>query len=154
MSLDGREALYDGSNSDGHFLRRPMSPHLDVYRFRLSMALSILNRISGVASAVGFGLAVTWLGSLAAGSKEYGRAQRVVNNPLGKLALAGWGVATVYHFVAGIRHLIWDDGHRFEKHQINEDGRITVAVTGGLSGVLLGAVFVLSRCRRKARVQG
>ncbi|WP_029605114.1 succinate dehydrogenase, cytochrome b556 subunit [Kozakia baliensis] len=153
MSLDEREALYDGVNTDGKFLRRPMSPHVEIYRFRLSMALSILNRISSVASSAGFGLAITWLGALAAGPKEYKRAQRVLNNPVGQLVMVGWSVATIYHFVAGIRHLIWDEGKRFEKKQIDEDGRVSVAVTSGLSVLLIGAVWALSRCR-KTREQG
>ncbi|GAJ30115.1 succinate dehydrogenase, cytochrome b556 subunit [Acidomonas methanolica] len=150
--MDSREALYVGVDSDGGVLKRPMSPHLDVYRFRLSMALSIANRISGVLSAGGFGLAVMWLGALASGPKSFGRARCLSHSLAGRAVTAGWLVATVYHLVGGVRHLIWDDVHRFEKSEINRDGRTSLIVTGGISAVLTGALCVLGGARaRKAR---
>ncbi|GBR00282.1 succinate dehydrogenase, cytochrome b556 subunit [Asaia lannensis] len=149
MASDGREAFYYGTDTQGRPIRRPMSPHLDIYRFRLSMALSIGNRISGVVSSLGAGLAVAWLAALAQGPRAFVRAQRVATHPLGRLVFLGWGIATIYHFVASIRHLIWDSGARFEKKEINEDGRRSVFVTAGLSVTLVAAFVALSRSRSK-----
>ncbi|WP_240149349.1 MULTISPECIES: succinate dehydrogenase, cytochrome b556 subunit [Asaia] len=149
MASDGREAFYHGTDTEGRPIRRPMSPHLDIYRFRLSMALSIGNRISGVASSLGAGLAVAWLAALAQGPRAFARAQRVATHPLGRLVFLGWGVATLYHFVASIRHLIWDSGARFEKKEIDEDGRRSVFATAGLSVALVTAFVALSRLRNK-----
>lgn len=147
--MDSREALYVGQDSEGETLRRPMSPHLDVYRFRLSMALSIANRISGVASACGFALVMAWLGSLASGKKSFGCTSRVTGSLAGRAILSGWIAATVYHFVGGIRHLVWDDVHRFEKEEINSDGRVSLAVAGGVSAFLMGALCILSASRKR-----
>jgi succinate dehydrogenase / fumarate reductase cytochrome b subunit len=149
MSLDGREALYEGVDSEGVAIRRPMSPHLDVYRFRLSMALSIGNRIAGVASALGSVLAFGWLGALASGPKSFACARKAAGSLPGRLVFAGWGLATVYHIVAGVRHITWDDGHRFEKAEINEDGRISLFVAGGVTAFLVGAATILGGIRRK-----
>ncbi|GBR05232.1 MULTISPECIES: succinate dehydrogenase, cytochrome b556 subunit [Asaia] len=149
MASDGREAFYHGTDTQGRAIRRPMSPHLDVYRFRLSMALSIGNRMAGVASSLGAGLAVAWLAALAQGPRAFSRAQRVATHPLGRLVFLGWGVATTYHFVASIRHLIWDSGARFEKKEIDEDGRRSVFVTAGLCVTLTAAFVTLARLRSK-----
>ncbi|GBQ11387.1 succinate dehydrogenase, cytochrome b556 subunit [Swaminathania salitolerans] len=148
MASDGREAFYHGTDTEGQAIRRPMSPHLDIYRFRLSMALSIGNRMAGVASALGALLAVSWLGALAQGPRSFARAQKIATNPLGRLVFLGWGVATLYHFVAGIRHLIWDSGARFEKKEIDRDGKRSLFLTGGLSVGLVAAFVTLSRIRK------
>ncbi|RUT24426.1 succinate dehydrogenase, cytochrome b556 subunit [Asaia sp. W19] len=113
------------------------------------MALSIGNRMAGVASSLGAGLAVAWLAALAQGPRAFARAQRVATHPLGRLIFLGWGVATLYHFIASIRHLIWDSGARFEKKEIDEDGKRSVFVTAGLSLTLATAFVALSRRRSK-----
>ncbi|WP_323993350.1 succinate dehydrogenase, cytochrome b556 subunit [Nguyenibacter sp. L1] len=146
---DVREALYVGHKSDGTLIRRPMSPHLQVYRFRLSMFLSIANRAAGVASAGGVALGVLWLSAAASGPQSFAKARKVTGNPLGQAALAGWVLALVYHVIAGIRHLIWDSGRRFEKQQINKDGVKTVAITLGVTAALLAAIFGVTCCRKK-----
>lgn len=149
MASNGREAFYHGTDTEGQAIRRPMSPHLDVYRFRLSMALSIGNRMAGVVSSLGAGLAVAWLSALAQGPRAFTRAQRVATHPLGRLIFLGWGVATLYHFVASVRHLIWDSGARFEKKEIDADGRRSVFATAGLSLGLIAAFVALSHRRNK-----
>ncbi|GBQ65623.1 succinate dehydrogenase cytochrome b subunit [Ameyamaea chiangmaiensis NBRC 103196] len=145
---DVREALYVGQRSDGSLIRRPMSPHLQVYRFRLSMFLSIANRAAGVVSAGGAALGVLWLSAAANGPKSFARAQRVTGHPLGRLVLAGWSLAAVYHLIAGIRHLIWDSARRFDKAEINEDGKKTVIATLATTAALVGALFAVASSRK------
>ena len=65
--MDAREALMLGRDSEGRLVRRPLSPHLQVYRWQITMALSILHRISGIGLAIGTGLLVSWLMALATG---------------------------------------------------------------------------------------
>jgi len=148
MESDGREALYHGVATSGKAIRRPMSPHLGIYRFRLSMALSIANRMAGVFSTFGTGLAVLWLGALAQSPAAFARAERITRHPGGRLLLGGWGVATLYHFIAGIRHLIWDGGARFEKRTIDQDGKVSVGITLGISAFVIGGIALGSRIRR------
>jgi succinate dehydrogenase / fumarate reductase cytochrome b subunit len=54
---------------------RPLSPHLQVYRFQWTMALSILHRITGVALAVGTLLLVWWLVAAASGPEAFATVQ-------------------------------------------------------------------------------
>lgn len=126
---DVRDALFVAQRTDGTIVRRPLSPHLGIYRFQLSMFLSISNRISGVASSFGTLLLVWWLVAAASGAGAFATVQRVVANPLGMLVLFGWTLALVFHTVSGIRHLSWDAGYGFSKPVYNRVGVIVVVVT-------------------------
>ena len=105
------------------------------------MFLSIANRIAGVAASVGTLLLVWWLVAAATGPVSFATVQNVVGSPIGLLAMFGWTLALVYHFVAGLRHLGWDAGYGFDKSTINKLGPITVAVTLVLT-VLVFAIGV------------
>ena len=47
---------------------RPTSPHLQIYRWTVTMTMSILHRMTGIANYAGMALLAIWLGS--AGSAE------------------------------------------------------------------------------------
>jgi succinate dehydrogenase / fumarate reductase cytochrome b subunit len=81
-------------------VERPLSPHLQIYRWQLPMLTSILTRITGNGLIVGTVLAVWWLLS----------ADAVATSWFGDLVftLSAW--ALWYHYLAGIRHLIYDAG--------------------------------------------
>lgn len=74
------------------------------------MTLSILHRITGAALSVGSLLLVGWLVAAAAGPESYAILVSCLSPPLGKLVIAGFTFALVYHFCNGIRHLLWDTG--------------------------------------------
>ncbi|MBO1324524.1 succinate dehydrogenase, cytochrome b556 subunit [Acetobacter sp. TBRC 12305] len=150
---DIRKALYVGSRSDGTLIERPMSPHLQVYRYRLSMVLSISNRITGVIATAGAALGVFWLGAAAKGPKAFATARKVTGNPLGQLVLVGWLASVIYHTVGGVRHLIWDCGHRYDKEELNKDGPVAVGVAVGASTVLASALLCVAACRRSRRAK-
>ena len=112
---------------------RPLSPHLQVYRFEWTMALSILHRITGVALAVGTLLLVWWLVAAASGPEAFATVQGFIGSILGRLLLFGWTLALFYHLCNGIRHLFWDAGYGFE---------LDVAYRSGLA--VLGASVALT----------
>jgi len=89
---------------------RPLSPHLQVYRFTLLMATSILHRITGGALYLGMILLVWWLVALASGPRAYATFTSVAASPLGILVLVGLSFALMQHLMGGVRHLIWDTG--------------------------------------------
>lgn len=92
---------------------RPLSPHLQIYRWQWTMLLSITHRLSGVALAAGTLLLVYWLVAAASGAEAYASAQAVISHWLGRLLLFGWTWALFYHLANGIRHLFWDMGRGF-----------------------------------------
>ena len=106
---------------------RPLSPHLQVYRWQITMVMSILHRATGVALAVGiFGLA-WWLLALAQGGETFAHAAHLVASPIGLLFLFAFSLSLVYHLLNGIRHLLWDVGWGFDIPDVYRSGW-TVAV--------------------------
>jgi succinate dehydrogenase / fumarate reductase cytochrome b subunit len=127
-------------------IRRPLSPHLGVYKFAYTMALSILHRITGVASTVGFFVFAWWLMALASGPESYAAAMRCLSTPIAKLLLVGFAFSFVYHFCNGIRHLVWDTGRGLERAQARRSG---VAVI--VCALLLTALLVWLGCAALTR---
>lgn len=91
--------------------QRPLSPHLQVYRWQVQMVTSILHRATGMALVVG-ALGMVWgLAALAAGPQRWEAFTDCVASPLGMLALFAFAWALAFHLVNGIRHLAQDAGH-------------------------------------------
>ena len=139
---DVRDALMIGHRTDGSTVRRPLSPHLQVYKPQLTSVLSIMNRLSGIATSIGTLLMVWWLVASAGSPGAYAAMQGFVDSPLGFILLFGWTLALVYHFVAGLRHLAWDAGYGFDLPQVYASGRAAVIATGVLT-VLIWLVGLL-----------
>jgi succinate dehydrogenase / fumarate reductase cytochrome b subunit len=122
-------------------VERPLSPHLSVYRFIHTMALSILHRITGVWMAFGLCALVYWLVSAAAGESEFARASALMSGWWCRALLLLWLAAYCYHFVNGLRHLAWDAGFGLEKLQVRRTARLVIAVA--LLGFLVLAYLLL-----------
>jgi succinate dehydrogenase / fumarate reductase cytochrome b subunit len=120
---------------------RPLSPHLSIYRWPITMTLSILHRATGVAMSVGLILLAAWLASAAAGAEPYSEFMTLMSTLVGRLLLIGWSFAFFYHLANGIRHFVWDTGRGFEKHQANASAWfviiLAVAVTAAFWLLLL-----------------
>jgi succinate dehydrogenase / fumarate reductase cytochrome b subunit len=122
---------------------RPLSPHLQVYRWQLTMTLSILHRMTGVALAVGAILLVWWLGAAADGPKPFTSFQSFLGSWIGLILLFGWSVALFYHLCNGIRHLVWDTGHGLDLKSVYAGGWAVVGATAVLT--VIAWVVGLSR---------
>ena len=127
---DVREALMVSRNTDGKLIRRPLSPHLQVYKPQITSVLSILHRITGVALAVGSLLMVVWLVAAASSADAYDGVRDFTVSWLGRLLMFGWTVALLFHLCNGLRHLAWDAGFGFEKSAYKATGLAVLAVTG------------------------
>lgn len=101
---------------------RPLSPHLEVYRWQIANTLSILHRATGVALSFGALVLAGWLIAIAAGYEAYARVATSLAGPIGALLLFGWTFCFFYHLGNGIRHLFWDAGHGFEKATAQRSG--------------------------------
>ena len=117
---------------------RPLSPHLQVYRWQITMTMSILHRVTGTILVVGAFAFAWWLLALAAGGEAYANAAECLASPLGKLFLFGFSLSLVYHLLNGIRHLLWDAGWGFDIPDVYRSGW-TVAV---LTLVLTSAIWL------------
>jgi succinate dehydrogenase / fumarate reductase cytochrome b subunit len=130
---DVRDALMIGTRTDGTTVRRPLSPHLQVYKPQITSVLSILNRMCGVATSVGTLLMVWWLVASAGSPHAYATMQWFMGSFIGIILLFGWTLALVYHFVAGLRHLAWDAGYGFELPQVYASGTAALVATGAIT---------------------
>jgi succinate dehydrogenase / fumarate reductase cytochrome b subunit len=92
-------------------VERPLSPHIQIYRWQLPMLTSILTRITGNALIVGVALAVWWLLAAAVSDSYFATANAVATCWFGDLVFAGSAWAVWYHYLAGLRHLYYDAGH-------------------------------------------
>ena len=121
---------------------RPLSPHLQVYRWQITMVMSILHRAAGVGLSVGAFALAWWLLAVAAGGERYRNAAECLASPLGLIALAGFSLALVYHLLNGLRHLLWDIGWGFDIPDVYRSGYavaiLTVVLTAALWFVALG----------------
>ena len=98
--------------------RRPLSPHLSIYRPMLTMMMSIAHRISGVGNSVGFLLLAWWLVAIAAGPDQYAQVSSFFGSLAGRAVLLLFSWALIHHMLGGIRHLIWDTGRGLGKVSI------------------------------------
>lgn len=90
--------------------RRPLSPHLQVYKWQVQMVTSILHRATGIALAVGTLLVLWGLVSLAGGEESFSQFKTCIGSPIGLVLLFGWSWSLFYHLCNGIRHLVQDAG--------------------------------------------
>ena len=108
---------------------KPLSPHLQIFRWPLSMALSIGHRITGAGLSAGLLLLAVWLVALAAGPEAFAVVDAVVDSWFGALVLFGFTVAAFLHLGNGIRHLVWDFGYGFDLETTRKSGQAVVAFT-------------------------
>ncbi|MGH8287179.1 MAG: succinate dehydrogenase, cytochrome b556 subunit [Steroidobacteraceae bacterium] len=121
---------------------RPLSPHLSIYRFRYTLTSSISNRITGIVLSGGLLLLVYWLVAAASSEQAYDDAYRTLSHGAARVLLAVILTAFVYHFLAGIRHLVWDMGYALERDQARASAWLIGAATLVISGVLIYFVFL------------
>ena len=108
---------------------RPLSPHLQVYRWQLTSVLSILHRATGIALAVGALYLATWVIYAAASPRAYALFQGFNGSIFGRVILGGWLFSAFYHLANGIRHLFWDAGYGFDLKDAYRSGWTVVAVS-------------------------
>ena len=101
---------------------RPLSPHLQVYKWQLTSLMSIGHRASGIALLLGTFLIVIWLVALAAGPELFSYVNKVISHWLGQFILFGFSVMLFYHSLNGIRHLSWDLGYGFDISNVYKTG--------------------------------
>ena len=110
---------------------RPLSPHLQTYRWTLTMALSIVHRATGVALYVGTLLLVWWLIAAASGPAAYANVQAFTGSWIGRLIAFGYTWALMHHALSGVRHLIWDLGYGFKSTE--REWLTWAALIGGIA---------------------
>lgn len=123
---------------------RPLSPHLQIYRWTWTMAMSIFHRATGCALYAGTVLVAVWLLAMAAGPDAYGRVGWFFGSPIGLMILFGYTWALMHHMLGGVRHLVWDTGVGFEPGTRMMMARMTLI----LSPVLTVLIWIVAYAMR------
>jgi succinate dehydrogenase / fumarate reductase cytochrome b subunit len=123
---------------------RPLSPHLQVWRWHVTLVASIAHRLAGMALYAGAVILTFWALALAEGPDSYAAAMRLLGSPLGKVVLFLLTVAVLFHLTNGVRHLFWDVGKGFEPK--TADATAVIALVFGVAGAM--AVWLAAAAMR------
>ncbi len=117
---------------------RPLSPHLLIYKWEITLAMSILHRITGVGLYMGMALLTWWLVAAAMGGPTLETVHWVMGTWLGQLVLFGFTWALFHHLLGGLRHFVWDMGAGFSREM-----RFGFAWATAIGGLALAALLWL-----------
>lgn len=117
--------------------KRPLSPHLTVYRPQITSVLSIFHRASGCFMALSMAMIVWWFLAGATGSAYFEFVDGLMTSLIGALILIASAAAFFYHLCNGIRHMWWDMGNGFELEKVTASGWVTMVAAGALTLLLL-----------------
>ncbi|MEP7222080.1 MAG: succinate dehydrogenase, cytochrome b556 subunit [Novosphingobium sp.] len=122
--------------------KRPLSPHLSIWRWGPAMFISILHRVTGSGLAfVGLGVLLWWLGATASGPEAYATFQGQADTWYGKVVLVGLSWAFFEHLCTGLRHFVLDIGAGYELESNNRWSAllpiVALVLTAGFWAILL-----------------
>ncbi|MBB5877318.1 MULTISPECIES: succinate dehydrogenase, cytochrome b556 subunit [Xanthomonas] len=92
---------------------RPLSPHLQVYRWQIQMVTSILHRATGIVLSLGALIIAAALLVLMLGPASWNCFRGMAGAWYGQVFLFAWSWAFAYHLCNGLRHIVQDFGHGF-----------------------------------------
>ena len=120
---------------------RPLSPHLQIYRWPVTMGTSIFHRTTGVGLAFGTLILAWWLVAASMGPEAYAVFEGAAFHWFGRLVLFGFTVALVFHALNGVRHLFWDVGRGFKVATANASGLAVYGLTIALTLLIWVAAY-------------
>lgn len=129
-------------------MRRPLSPHLQIYRVQITSGLSALHRISGLVLNGLWVLICAYL-ALTIVRPEWAQLLHVYSAGwVMKTIVVVYGVAFLYHMLNGLRHVTWDLGWGLELEQVHATGKRVMSATVILGGIWTAWVLWDSPCLR------
>ncbi|RCL00920.1 MAG: cytochrome b subunit [Candidatus Tokpelaia sp. JSC189] len=123
---------------------RPISPCISIYRWSVTMAMSIAHRVSGGALYIGTIFLAVWLTGIAYGKEIFGMINTVYNSFPGRAILFLYTFALVHHLIGGMRHLFWDiNPVLLEKHRATTMTKATIFISIILTFLIWGCVYIM-----------
>jgi succinate dehydrogenase / fumarate reductase cytochrome b subunit len=119
---------------------RPLSPHLQVWRWHLTLLVSIMHRGTGMVLYAGAIIAAGWVAALASGPGAFNCYRGLLASPLGLIVLIGLTFSAFYHLANGVRHLVWDAGQGFNPRTAT----MSAAAVIGFAVVATAAVWAVA----------
>ncbi|QOD38703.1 succinate dehydrogenase, cytochrome b556 subunit [Candidatus Wolbachia massiliensis] len=122
---------------------RPLSPHLQIYKIQVTSFFSIMHRLTGVLLFLLL-IILSWHFILHVYFPELLIVRYVnvlLSTPVAKLAYILCLISFLYHFLNGIRHLLWDAGLNLEITGVSKSA-VLLTVTLLLSTVAFLFMFI------------
>jgi succinate dehydrogenase / fumarate reductase cytochrome b subunit len=121
---------------------RPLSPHIWIWRWHITMFASILHRATGMALYVGALILAGWAVALASGPQAYADYMALLGSVPGRVVMFGLTVSVFFHMANGVRHLVWDAGKGFEPRTANMTAMVayTFAVVAAIAVWVIAAL--------------
>jgi len=113
--------------------KRPMSPHLQIYKLPLTALVSISNRVAGVGNSIAMVLLVLVIAAASGGNTDSSIILSLLNSWFGTLVLFGFTLSLYFHMCNGIRHLFWDVGHGFDIETADKTAKVSIGVAIALT---------------------
>ncbi len=117
-------------------MNNPLSPHLSIYKFKLSLLMSIAHRITGGVLYFSMLIFLFFLVSLSSGASAYELFSSIIGSWIGKLVILGITWAVFHHMLGGLRHFLWDMVKGFEVKTVDKLATITL-----LGGIVLTIIY-------------
>jgi succinate dehydrogenase / fumarate reductase cytochrome b subunit len=122
---------------------RPLSPHIQIYKFMLTYVMSGFHRVTGIVLYFGIVLVAWWLLAAASGPNAYAWVQWFFGTWIGRLVIVGYMWGLIHHSLGGVRHLIWDTLHGFGPNEREWLARATLAGSISLTLIFIIAVYLV-----------
>ena len=118
--------------------KKPLSPHIQIYRWHISSLVSISHRITGIINIIGITFICLWVSLLVFGESNYDIIKSFLNTMIGKFIILGLTWSFSFQILSEIRHLIMDLGYGFELKTTKITGLIVI-----FGSVILTVIFYL-----------
>ena len=122
---------------------RPLSPHLSIYRFYLTMLVSGMQRITGLGVYVGTVFVAWWLLAAATSATAFNFINGLIGSWIGLVLLFFFSFALVFHTVGGLRYLVMDIGRGFDEAARNGMALASIVVSVVLTVVLWAVALAI-----------
>ena len=94
--------------------KRPLSPHIQIYRWHVSSLVSISHRITGIINIIAITLICLWVSLIFISENNYEMINSLLSSKIGKFIILGLTWSFSFQILSEIRHLIMDLGYGFE----------------------------------------
>lgn len=122
---------------------RPLSPHLQIYRWSWTMAMSVAHRVTGTGLYLGTVLIAAWLAAAASGPAAFDTAQAIAGSLIGRLVLFLYSFSLIHHMLGGLRHFVWDMGKGYDPQTRMNLAKFTLAGSASLTLLIWIVALVL-----------
>ena len=94
--------------------KRPLSPHIQNYRWHVSSLVSISHRITGIINIIAITLICLWVSLIFISENNHEMFNLFLSSKIGKFIILGLTWSFSFQILSEIRHLIMDLGYGFE----------------------------------------